>query len=187
MINLKTERLIIRNFQSNDWKDLHDYLSVEEVLKYEPGNVCNEVDCKKMAFERSQSNIFMAVVLRENNKMVGHIYFKQTKPFEFLTWELGYIFNPRYYGNGYATEACSRILQYGFEVLKVHRVIAMCNPENYSSWRLLERLLMRREGHHMKKAFFHKNDVGQPIWHDAYQYAILAEEWASKDNPNFEG
>ncbi|PZD97239.1 hypothetical protein DNH61_03630 [Paenibacillus sambharensis] len=109
-----------------------------------------------------------------------HIYFNQTKPFEFLTWELGYIFNPKYYGNGYATEACRRILQYGFEVLKVHRVIAMCNPENNSSWELLERLLMRREGHHMKKAFFHKNNEGQPIWHDAYQYAILAEEWISK-------
>ncbi|MBP1177475.1 RimJ/RimL family protein N-acetyltransferase [Paenibacillus sp. PvR133] len=109
--------------------------------------------------------------------MIGHIYFNQTVPFEFLTWEIGYIFNPRYYGNGYATEASRRVLQYGFEELKAHRIIAMCNPENASSWRLLERLLMRKEGHHMKKAFFNKTEEGQPIWHNAYQYAILADEW----------
>lgn len=181
MINLNTERLLIRIFQPNDWKDLHEYLSIEEVLKYEPGSVCDEMDCKQIASERSQSNIFMAVVLRESNKMIGHIYFNQTQPFEFLTWELGYIFNPGYYGNGYATEACRAILQYGFEMLGAHRIIAMCNPENHSSWRLLERLLMRREGHHMNKAFFYKNDEGQPVWHNAYQYAILAEEWLSQD------
>lgn len=138
-------------------------LSIEEVLKYERGEVCNEEDCKQMTLERSQSNIFMAVVLRENNKLIGHIYFNQTVPFEFLTWEIGYIFNQRYYGNGYATEASRRVLQYGFEELKAHRIIAMCNPENASSWRLLERLLMRKEG--------------QPIWHNANQYAILADEW----------
>lgn len=177
MIDLESERLLIRNFRSDDWNDLHDYLSIEEVLKYEPGEVCNEEDCKQMTLERSQSNIFMAVVLRENNKMIGHIYFNQTVPFEFLTWEIGYIFNPRYYGNGYATEASRRVLQYGFEELKAHRIIAMCNPENASSWRLLERLLMRKEGHHMKKAFFYKTEEGQPIWHNAYQYAILADEW----------
>ncbi|WP_181438569.1 GNAT family N-acetyltransferase [Paenibacillus sambharensis] len=73
MIHLNSERLLIRNFQSDDWKDLHDYLSIEEVLKYEPGKVSNDEDCKQMASERSQSNIFMAVVLRESNKMIGHI------------------------------------------------------------------------------------------------------------------
>lgn len=182
MINVRTERLLIRHFQPDDWKDLHEYLSIEEVLKYEPGSVCNEAECKQMASERSQSNRFMAVVLRESNKMIGHIYFNQTHPTAFLTWELGYIFNPVYYGNGYATEACRSVLEYAFEVLKAHRVTAMCNPENDSSWRLLERLAMRREGYHRKKAFFNRNDLGEPIWHDAYQYAVLAEEWVFKDN-----
>ncbi|MFD1176001.1 GNAT family N-acetyltransferase [Paenibacillus puldeungensis] len=97
MLNLESERLIIRNFRPDDWNDLHNYLSIEEVLKYEPGKVCDDEDCKQMALERSQSNIFMAVVLRDSNKMIGHIYFNQTVPFDFLTWEIGYIFNPRYY------------------------------------------------------------------------------------------
>lgn len=38
-------------------------------------------------------------------------------------------------------------------------------------------MLMRREGYHKKKAFFRRTDEGKTIWHDAYQYAILEEEW----------
>ena len=55
----------------------------------------------------------------------------------------------------------------------------MCNPENTASWKLLERISMRREGHYKKLAYFKKSPNGKPLWHDAYEYAILAEEWFS--------
>ncbi|KNY27176.1 GNAT family N-acetyltransferase [Pseudobacteroides cellulosolvens] len=181
MIIMETERLIIRNFRVDDWEDLYEYLSQKDVLKYEPENESDEEECKKKAIERSQSNIFWAVCLKDSNKMIGHIYFNQTGPVDFLTWEIGYIFNPKYYGKGYATEASQRILQFGFEELNAHRIIGMCNPENTASWKLLERLSMRLEGHHKKKAFFRRREDGEPIWHDAYQYAMLAEEWISRN------
>lgn len=176
MYIMETERLIVRQFEPDDWKDLHEYLSQENVLKYEPGSVSNEEDCKHMATERSQDNLFWAVCLKDANKMIGHIYLGQKEPKEFLTWMIGYIFNPAYYGNGYATEACQRLLKYGFEVLGAHRVVALCNPENSPSWRLLERLSMRREGYFKKEVFFKTTESGQPIWQDTYQYAILKEE-----------
>jgi RimJ/RimL family protein N-acetyltransferase len=73
--------------------------------------------------------------------------FNQEEPIEFKTWELGYGFNPKFYGQGYATEACKRILKYGFEEKNAHRIVAEVNVKNESSWKLLERLSMRREGH----------------------------------------
>lgn len=179
MIIMETERLIVRNFKPEDWRDLYEYLSQKEVLKYEPQCESDEDDCKKKAIERSQGNIFWSICLKESGKMIGHIYFCQIKPYNFLTWELGYIFNPSYYGQGYATEACHKILQYGFEQLGAHRIIAKCNPENAASWKLLERLSMRREGHFKKPVFFRKTQDGKPLWHDAYEYAMLAEEWSS--------
>lgn len=182
MMIMKTERLYVRNFKAEDWEDLFEYLSQEEVLRYEPGSVSDPDDCRKMAIERSQNNVFLAVCLKDTDKMIGHIYFNQSNPAEFLTWEIGYIFNPKFYGKGYATEACKRVLQFGFEELGAHRVVAMCNPENTSSWKLLERLFMRREGHHPKIAFFRTTDDGNPIWHDAYQYAILGDEWTLEHN-----
>jgi RimJ/RimL family protein N-acetyltransferase len=177
MCPLQTARLLIRRFQAQDWRDLHEYLSQKEVLTYEPGNESDEEECQRLALERSQRNDFWAVCLRESGKLIGHVYFSQQEPQAFLTWEIGYIFNPTYYGQGYATEACRALLRYGFIQLGAHRIIALCNPENTASWRLLERLSMRREGYFKKKAFFRTTDDGLPLWHDAYEYAILEEEW----------
>jgi len=173
----ETDRLFIRRFHDDDWIDLYEYLSLEEVVKYEPYDVFNEEECKNEAKRRADDEAFWAVSLKENSELIGNLYFKQ-QPNEFMTWEIGYVFNPSYYGNGYATEACKRMLKYGFESMGAHRIIAKCNIENIASWKLLERLSMRREGHLKKPVYFKKTIKGLPIWHDAYQYAILEEEWS---------
>jgi ribosomal-protein-alanine N-acetyltransferase len=180
MIILETERLILRRFKEDDWKDLYEYLSKEEVVKYEPYEVFNEEACKQEAINRSKQECFWAVCLKENNKLIGNIYFQQEEPKEFLTWEIGYVFNSAYWGEGYATESSKRILEYGFNNLNAHRIIAMCNPKNTASPKLLERLGMRREGHFMKKAFFKRDEKGEPMWHDAYEYALLEYEWKNR-------
>jgi RimJ/RimL family protein N-acetyltransferase len=64
-----------------------------------------------------------------------------------------------------------------FQNKNARRVIAMCNPLNAPSWKLLERLGMRREGHLRKNIYFKKDQAGNPIWLDSYEYAVLAEEW----------
>ena len=99
---------------------------------------------------------------------------------EFDTWEIGYVFNSKYWHKGYATEACVEFIKCAFEKLNAHRVIAECNPINEASWKLMERLNMRRESFMIKNNSFEKEENGQPIWIDTYQYAILKEEWNSK-------
>lgn len=181
-MNMETDRLIIRRFTGEDWQDLYEYLSQESVVKYEPYGVMNEEECRKEAVRRSQDNAFWAVCLKENDKLIGNIYFQQQEPKDFMTWEIGYVFNPGYYGKGYATEGCQRILKYGFEELGAHRIIGKCNPGNTPSWSLLERLRMRREGHFRKPAFFKRSPEGQPLWHDAYLYSILEEEFLGENS-----
>lgn len=173
----ETERLLLRRFMPDDWKDLHEYLSNPEVLQYDAETVSNEEECKKKADARSKGQSFWAVCLKETGKMIGHVYFAQVDPPEFLTWEIGYIFNPAFWGKGYATEACRRILRYGFEELGAHRITAGCSPHNPPSWRLLERLGMRREAHEKQFGFFHRTPEGEPIWLDSYKYAILRHEF----------
>jgi len=177
MNTFETQRLILRRFLPDDWIDLYEYLSQETVVKYEPYGIFTEEQCKQEAVNRAQNGAFWAVCLKENNKLIGNVYFEQQEPKDFLTWEIGYVFNSFYQGKGYATEACKRIVEYGFNELAARRIIAMCNPENTASWSLLERLNMRREGHFIQKAFFKFDAQEKPIWHDAYEYAILADEW----------
>lgn len=179
MTLMETERLFIRNFKADDWKDLYEYLSQESVVKYEPYYIYNEEECKQEALRRSKQTAFWAVCLKENNKLIGNVYFQQQEPKEFLTWEIGYVFNPAYYGKGYATESCRKILDYGFKQLDARRIIAMCNPKNATSWNLLERLKMRREGHLLKNIFFKYNEERKPIWNDTYEYALLSDEWSN--------
>lgn len=172
--HIETDRLIIRKFREDDWRDLYEYLSDEQVVLFEPYDVYTEEACKEEAAYRANSKSFWAVCLKETGKLIGNIYFEKQ---DFDTWELGYVFNTKFQKQGYATESAERIIDYAFKELNARRVIAMCNPKNEPSWKLLERLKMRREGHLLKNIYFKTDERNNPIWQDTYEYAILASEW----------
>jgi RimJ/RimL family protein N-acetyltransferase len=86
--------------------------------------------------------------------------------------ELGWVLDPAHTGRGYATEAVRALLTHCFDQLGVRRVVANCVLANDTSWRLMERLGMRREGHAVAESL-HRS--GQ--WLDTVTYAVLADEW----------
>lgn len=174
MMSIETERLIIRRFESTDWTDIYEYLSDEEVVKYEPYEVFSEEQVKEVTDKRVDHESFYAVVLKVNRKMIGNIYLEKG---DYDTFELGYVFNGSYQGQGFATESAKAVLHHAFSNLDARRVIAMCNPENAASWKLLERLGLRREGHLLKNIYFKTDDRNEPVWLDTYEYAILKTEW----------
>jgi RimJ/RimL family protein N-acetyltransferase len=88
--------------------------------------------------------------------------------------ELGWVLDPAHTGHGYATEAVRELITHCFDQLGVRRVVANCFLANDSSWRLMERLGMRREGHAVAESL-HRS--GQ--WLDTVTYAVLAEDWPS--------
>ena len=93
--------------------------------------------------------------------------------------ELGWCLDPKYEGNGYATEAVAELVRICFEDLGLRRVTANCFADNEPSWRLMERLGMRRELHTVSESL-HRNGE----WLDGYGYALLAEEWRSRRRPD---
>ncbi len=172
---IETKRLIVRRFTPEDYSDLYEYLSEPEIYTFEPGKPVSIDEAKSLALERSQGSDFMAVELKEKKKMIGHLYFKQAEPAWLLTWELGYIFNPKFQRHGYGSEAAAALTAYGFEHFNIHRIMARCNPENPASWKLLERVGFKREGSFRKFGFVHTDENGAPIWTDAYEYSLLRE------------
>lgn len=85
--------------------------------------------------------------------------------------ELGWVLDPAHSGRGYATEAVRELLRYSFEDLRVRRVTATCFFDDHASWRLMERVGMRRETHAVRESL-HRS--GQ--WLDTVTYALLADE-----------
>lgn len=168
------DRLYLRRFKTDDWEDLYEYLSDEEVVKYEPYGVFTVEEAKTEAIRRVDDESFYAVCLKEDGKIIGNQYLGKD---DFDTWMLGYVFNRKYQGHGYATESAKGLIDYAFENLGARRIIAKCSPQNEGSWKLLERLHMRREGLLLQNVYFKTDDEDKPIWLDTYEYAILKSEW----------
>lgn len=91
--------------------------------------------------------------------------------------ELGWVLDPTYTGLGYATEAVRELLRFCFEERDVHRVVANCFLDNDTSWRLMEKVGMRRETHAVGESL-HRSGR----WLDTVGYAVLAHEWTSSSN-----
>ena len=89
--------------------------------------------------------------------------------------ELGWCLSPEYEGRGYATEAVNELMRICFEDLGLRRVKADCFADNEASWRLMERVHMRRELHTVRESL-HRSGR----WLDGLGYALLADEWRAR-------
>jgi RimJ/RimL family protein N-acetyltransferase len=89
--------------------------------------------------------------------------------------EVGWCLSPKHEGRGYATEAVNELLRVCFEDLGLRRVKADCFAANEASWRLMERVHMRRELHTVGESLHRSGE-----WLDGFGYALLVEEWRAR-------
>jgi RimJ/RimL family protein N-acetyltransferase len=178
---LETDRLILRFNEADDLDDVYAYLGSDDATRWidfdtrtreEVGAVLERRQQKRQ-IAKDEDRIAIAVVERESNRVIGDIYFA-VKSIESKQAEIGYIFNPEFQGKGYATEACEAVLAMAFETNDLHRVSAECDVLNPPSFKLMERVGMRREAHFLENMWF----KGQ--WSDSYVYAILQREWRER-------
>ncbi|MFS0783144.1 GNAT family N-acetyltransferase [Bacillus sp. 1P06AnD] len=167
---IETRRLQIRLFEPSDWPSLYTYTSNGHVMKYIPEGTLSEDEAKTFVNDHLGDDAkYFPVVLKAGGAMIGHIVFHPY--FGDHTYEIGWVFNPDYHNKGYATEAARAILDFGFNKMKLHRIVATCQPQNEPSFRVMEKIGMRREG------FFKKCIPHESEWWDEYYYAILSEEF----------
>lgn len=168
---IATERLLIRPFVQDDLNAVLSYATDPQVMHYmEEGALDAQGVSDFIDKQCSDDATAFAIVLKSNQQLIGHMVFHLW--FAPRTYELGWVLHPTYQSQGHASEAARALLRYAFINLQAHRVIATCQPENAPSYRVMEKLGMRREGH-----FRQCIDRGNGIWWDEYFYAILSEEW----------
>ncbi|MCK5848032.1 MAG: GNAT family N-acetyltransferase [Caldisericia bacterium] len=170
-MHIETKRLLIRNFQEKDWKDIVSYCSDAKTMFYIPMGVLNVQEVKEFTSSNPEEETeCYAIENKLFQRVIGQIIYHQWCMER--TWEIGWIINPKFQNKGYASEAAKAILNFGFTIQKLHRIIATCQPENLSSWKVAEKIGMRREGY-SKKCIYKKNNA----WWDEYFYAVLKEEY----------
>ena len=174
MREIKTRRLLLRPFRESDYDDLFEFLSQLEDDEFEgyPG-ITYENGREHLKY-RLETEEFYAIELTDSGKVIGNIYCGNR---EFEAKEAGYIINKRYQQEGYAAEALSAVIEQAFAEGS-HRIYAECDPRNVPSWKLLEKVGMRREAHFRQNIWFHKDEQGSPLWKDTLVYAILANDGA---------
>ena len=118
---METRRLAIRQFRPDDWKAVYAYMSDLEVIAYLPEGQLTAAQTRQfLAKNTGESAEALAVTLKAEQALIGHMLFHPW--FAPQTYEIGWVFDKRYHGQGYATEAAVALLEYGFETLQLHRV-----------------------------------------------------------------
>lgn len=168
-----TDRLIIRKFCLSDRSDLYEYLSDNRVVYFEPYEPITREQSQEIIQVYSKSDSFFAVCLQETGKVIGNLYFELDNQ---LNGAIGFVFHHDYQQQGYAYEAARALIKDRFNTTQVHRIYAQCNPDNLSSWRLLEKLGFTREGHLRSNIYFKVDQQKTPIWQDTYIYGLLEGE-----------
>ncbi|CUB11038.1 hypothetical protein BN2127_JRS1_02824 [Bacillus cereus] len=92
---IEIERLLIRKFEFKDWQTVHEYTSDINVMKYIP-----EEGARNFVNENAKN---FSVVFIDKDILIDHIVFY--KYFGEHTYEIGWVFNPKYFNKGYASEA----------------------------------------------------------------------------------
>lgn len=173
----RTERLTLREFREDDWPALHDIESRQDVARYQdfaprtPDESRAYVrDSIAGARQQPRQTFDLAMTLTEGDVLIGRIGLGITDP-EIREAVLWYTLHPARWGCGFTTEAARAMVDAGFGELGLHRIWADCDPANVASWRVLEKIGMRREGCLVENAFI------KGEWVDSLIYAILAREW----------
>jgi len=177
---LEPARLLLREFQVEDFDAIHRYASDPEVCRFSTWGPNTHEDTREfienVLGEQSsnpRNHFTLAIVIRGSNELIGACSLTRT---ERLQGEIGYSINHDYWGSGFASEAAQAMLIFAFKTLNLHRVYATCRPSNIGSIRVLEKIGMRREGHLLEHLFF------KGKWHDSFLYAILCSELKAKNN-----
>jgi [ribosomal protein S5]-alanine N-acetyltransferase len=176
MVELQTERLILRELTLDDAPalnavdanpDMARWLGFTASLDDSRGYVESVM---RDARESPRQYYTLAIVRKADNGLIGRCGFDRGGP-NLVEGSLGYSLHHDHWGQGYMTEAIRALIGFGFAEVKLHRILAEADPRNVGSWRVMEKVGMRREGH------LRENFLLDGAWCDSYLYAVLDREW----------
>jgi ribosomal-protein-alanine N-acetyltransferase len=180
MVQLYTERLIIRDHVLDDLTEHHELLSDEKSMRYLPEiktknlneSKANLLKSIEEAGSKDRKLYFFRIENKNTKEYIGEIGYTATKetPFGKIV-DMGYFIKEKHWGKGYTTEALKRVIEYAFEDDNVYRISTGCIKENKGSEKVMIKSGMIKEAEY-KEYQLHENKLK-----DRVEYILLKHEW----------
>ncbi|MEO4004784.1 GNAT family N-acetyltransferase [Flavobacterium sp. CAU 1735] len=169
---LETDRLRLRQIVETDAEQMFQLRSNPETMQYIPRELPKTID-DAIAHINYMNDLRLnnecvnwGITFKDEDIIVGLIGYFRPKP-ENHRAEIGYMLSPDYHGKGIMQEALVRAIEYGFNDMKLHSIEAITAPENYASWKLLEKNNFIREGHFKEDTYWNGHYL------DSYVYSLI--------------
>ena len=178
---IQTERLDLRPFEESDLDGLTEVFVKPEVWRFPYGR----------GFTRAETSMFLTrqieawttngfgcwiARLRENGLVIGYVGLSVPTflPEILPAVEVGWRFDPKFWGRGFATEGATAALREGFTTLGLNEICSLPQSENQASWAVCERLELNFDRSIMCPATERRGAV------EARLYRMTADQWAAK-------
>jgi len=175
---MTTERLVLRKMVATDSKDMLEYFSDEQVMKFyglspfeSEQEALDEISWYDQIFETDQG---IRWALQTNGgKIIGSCGFHNWDQRHHRA-EMGYELSRAYWGQGLMSEVLAAVIDYGFNTLSLNRIQALVEPENAQSLRLLEKAGFRQEG------LLAQYEFTSGKYDDLYMCALVKSEYINR-------
>lgn len=169
---LETERLILRPVKFEDIDDFLEFSADDETVffmqRFKASNREEALTFLANGIMKAPLGIY-AIVEKSSNKMIGITDLLIRDEY---SAEIGYILNKNFQGKGFVTESSKKLVEIGFNHLKIEKIYARFDTKNPISGKVLTRLGMKQEGILRHVA---KNPLGE--WKDRAYFSILKDEY----------
>lgn len=159
---LTTDRLILRELTTADAAQLYKLDNDPQVMKYigsYHGQERSLEDCEGVVerqreyYKKHPGLGIWATILKKDHSFIGWTTLKYLDATQQV--ELGYRYLPEFWNQGYATEMCTSLVTYGFETLGLNEIVAVAQPQNIASIRVMEKVGMS----YVKEDIFYHSQV----------------------------
>ena len=182
MIEIKTERLILRQWREDDLKPFAELNADQRVREFFPSLLTTpESDAIVEILSEHIENKgygFFAASLIETGEFIGFVGLEDVNftatftPAVEIGWRLGF----DYWGKGYATEGALKALEYGFSTLNLDEIVSFTTVENKRSRNVMEKIGMHYDP---KDDFDHPKIADGHLLKRHVLYRLLSSEWKS--------
>jgi len=179
---LSTPRLQLRKLRLEDTAAYFSLRSSEKVMRYIQRPLAqSEAEVRMQIEEQLQAQaagkIVVWAIANLNDQLIGIAGYWRMQ-LDHHRSEVGYLIDAPYHGQGYGTETLRAVIDFGFKVLKLHKIEADVDPENIASLKLLKRFGFQHE------ALFRENRFFDGKFYDSCWLGLLENEWMTQNgNP----